>query len=98
MNDYEIVAGDTRTLKDLFTHALRGVDYLDTRLYSRQCAISCGSGGVSIVSGINTCSCTETCTSLCMGFTKSCDHPGIELSYDSLSPMHIARTFREWTC
>ena len=65
---------------------------------SRQCAVSCGSGGVSIVSGIYTCGCTETCTSLRLGFTKACDHPGIELSYDFLSLIHIARTCREWIC
>ena len=50
------------------------------------------------MSGIYTGGCTETCTSLRLVFTKACVHPGIELSYDSLSPMHIARIFRECLC
>ena len=39
MNDYELVASDTRTLNALFTHTLKVVDFaavgLDTFLYCR---------------------------------------------------------------
>ena len=64
---------------------------------SRQCAVSCGSGGVSKADDCYTSGYIEIRTSLRLGFTRACDHPGIELSYDFLSLIHIARTCREWT-
>ena len=66
-------------------------------VYSRQCVVSCDSGGVSKAGDCYTSGYIETRTSLRLGFTRACDHPGIELSYDFLSLIHIARTCREWT-
>ena len=65
---------------------------------SRKGAVSCGSGGVSKAGDCYTSGYIEIRTSLRLGFTRACNHSRIELSYDFLSLIHIARTCREWIC